>query len=124
MRKDNVSTVKMTLRMTTTTWHDNEPQSRDPAPRVRGYWESSVVGAPSVGVGQTELQRGSQAAPLAATQDTSGEEKQDPCPVLQPLAQPRGGHLQPGPASADPLLRGRQGGTKRKDVGEVGEGKR
>lgn len=28
------------------------------------------------------------AAPLAATQDTSGEGRQDPCPVLQPTAQP------------------------------------
>lgn len=27
-------------------------------------------------------------APLAATQDTSGGESQDPCPVLQPAAQP------------------------------------
>lgn len=43
-----------------------------------------------------------EAAPLAATQDTSGEERQDPCPVLQPLAQPTG-HLQLGPATADPL---------------------
>lgn len=44
-------------------------------------------------MGQTVRQRGRQAAPLAATQDTSGEERQDPCPVLQPLAQPTG-HLQ------------------------------
>lgn len=35
---------------------------------------------------------GSEAAPLAATQDTSGEDRQDPCPVLQPAAPPAG-HL-------------------------------
>lgn len=34
--------------------------------------------------------RGRQAAPLAATQDTSGGQRQDPCPVLQPLARPDG----------------------------------
>lgn len=34
-----------------------------------------------------------QAAPLAATQDTSGGQRHDPCPVLQPLARPNG-HLQ------------------------------
>lgn len=31
----------------------------------------------------------SAAVPLAATQDTSGSERQLPCPVLQPLAQPQ-----------------------------------
>lgn len=35
--------------------------------------------------------------PLAATQDTSGGESQNPCPVLQPAAQPAwsGGILHP-----------------------------
>lgn len=58
---------------------------------------SSTPGAHASSVGR-------QAAPLAATQDTSGEERQDPCPVLQPLAQPAS-HLQLWPATADPLWR-------------------
>lgn len=60
---------------------------------------------------------GRQAAPLAATQDTSGEERQDPCPVLQPLAQPAS-HLQLWPATADPLWRGRLGDTGEENLGE------
>ncbi|TRY84314.1 hypothetical protein DNTS_025425, partial [Danionella cerebrum] len=36
----------------------------------------------------------SAAVPLAATQDTSGSERQLPCPVLQPLAQPQNEYLQ------------------------------
>lgn len=70
------------------------------SPRFIGFhvlWEFS----PS-----SDSQRGRgvrQAAPLAATQDTSGEGRQDPCPVLQPTAQPASRlHLQ-----ANPLWRGK-----------------
>ena len=68
------------------------------------FWELS----PAAAGRQTGREADRQAVPLAATQDTSGEERQDPCPVLQPLAQPTG-HLQLRPATADPLRRGRQG---------------
>lgn len=60
---------------------------------------------------------GRQAVPLAATQDTSGDDRQDPCPVLQPLAQPKD-QLQHRATTDDQLWgegemrsqRGREGG--------------
>lgn len=41
----------------------------------------------------------SAAVPLAATQDTSGSERQLPCPVLQPLAQPQVTFISPTSAA-------------------------